>query len=88
MNEQTTWLKPNRRRRALPIGIATAALALGAIGCSSSDQTDQSEEPTATTFPEPAPGAADSVDSESEGGIDLDNLNVPGTDADDELDDE
>lgn len=72
------------------ITAVAVALSLAVAGCSSdgdTNQTSDGDKPAAEPPPSTIYGAADGVADGSEGGYDLDNLNVPGTESDDELDD-
>lgn len=75
-----------RTAKALTAVSLAGALALGAVACSN-DQAQDADTPDIQREIEPARGAADGVVDGTEDGKDLDeNLNVPGTETDDEVD--
>lgn len=71
--------------RRLSITAVAAILSLGLVACNNSDTTT-TEDPSVSTIPEPAAGAADDVVDLTEDGYDLDDGNVPGTERDAEVD--
>lgn len=75
-----------RTARWLVAAPVVAALSLGSAACAD-DQAQEQDSPEITREIEPAPGAADGVVDLAEDGKNLtENLNVPGSDAADEID--